>query len=224
MLNTSVDTLIFDLDNTLIDRNEALRITVSNWLQEQGLEATQIIPALDDIMRYDDWGYTDRTDFCDWLLHNYHGPKSNGITTPDFQFWLMKNIPFHVQPNLAANEALSLVKSKYRLVLATNGSSINQRNKLERAQLLSFFQPDDIFISGELGIDKPDPLFYKKIIERMQLNTARAMMIGDNPVNDVQAAQTEGLLTCWVSYNRPAPDNLNASQVITNITEITTWM
>lgn len=224
MGNTSVDTLIFDLDNTLIDRNEALRLTVNNWLTEQGIAPSQIAPALDDIMRYDDWGYTDRTEFCNWLLQHYRGSKSNGITAPEFQYWLLKNIPFNVAPNPSANEALRIVQSKYRLVLATNGSGVNQRNKLDKAQLLPFFKAEDIFISGELGVDKPDPLFYTKIIERLQLDTNTAMMIGDNPVNDIQSAHSVGLQTCWVSYNRPAPADLNASKVITYITEITQWL
>ena len=46
------------------------------------------------------------------------------------------------------------------LVLVTNGQAENQRAKVDRFGLNRFFK--EIFIEGELGFVKPEPIVYKK--------------------------------------------------------------
>jgi HAD superfamily hydrolase (TIGR01509 family) len=224
MLNVPIDTLIFDLDNTLIDRNQALRLTIEDWLQSQGYDASQCQSALDDIMRKDDWGYTDRTEFCSWLLQTYATGENKRMSAQQLLDLLLQNIVHHFQPNVVVNTTLQKVGRHFRLVLATNGGSIVQRGKLKQVQLQSFFQSDAVFVSGEMGYEKPNPQFFKKIIHDLQLDPQKAIVIGDNPVNDIQAAAACGLLTCWVSYGRSLANDIHPNQVITNIMEIGTWI
>lgn len=223
MLNTTIHTLIFDLDNTLIDRNSAMQRTMDDWLLTQGYEGPQKQSALNDIMQYDNWGYTDRLTFCTWLLQNYAKPHSGNTTPQQLLQTILQNIVHHIQPNPSVNAAMQAVSTSFRCVLATNGGGSSQRGRLRQAQLDPYFQPNAIFVSGEMGTEKPDLQFYQKIIHDLQLDPASAMMIGDNPVNDIQAAQACGLQTCWVSHDREPSGNTIPNRIIKNITEIGIW-
>lgn len=207
------NTLIFDLDNTLIDRNRAMRLAMGEWLDTQGYTGPRRRSVLDDIMQQDQWGYADRPAFCNWLLHKYG--------TPDTIF---KNIVRHLQPDPSILTLLETVKTSFRLVLASNGGSINQRAKLGQAQLQSFFYPGDVFISGEMGLEKPDRRFFEKIIDDLRLDPEKTMVIGDHLINDIAPARTCGLSTCWVSYGRPGIAGIRPHRVIMTTTELSQWL
>jgi putative hydrolase of the HAD superfamily len=223
MLIESIDALIFDLDNTLIDRNAALRSGLQGFLKSLGFYEPERQAVLEDIMQYDNRGYTDRMELCSWFLHKY-GKGEIGKLKPEyffkaFQLLILQNL----QPDAQVQAALQSLAIQFQIVLATNGSGDTQRQKLALAELESFFQPEAIFISGEMGCEKPDPQFYNNIIHTLQLNTERTMMIGDNLYHDIQAANAFGLYTCWVSHGREGEAGIQPHHIIKNITEISTW-
>ncbi len=118
---------------------------------------------------------------------------------------------------------LKTLQNQYQLVLATNGGSKTQRAKIEQAQLLDFFHPEDIFVSGEMEFENPIPGILKIIIDQLQLDVTKALVIGDNPHNDIQAANECGLNTCWVSYGREGEAGIQPTITIKSITEISAW-
>jgi HAD superfamily hydrolase (TIGR01662 family) len=223
MLIEHIDTLIFDLDNTLIDRNAAMRLSLHDWLSAQGFNGPQLERAVNDCMQYDHWGYTSRHDLCAWLLQNYVNKQNNDVTPQQLQHLLHVNNSRNVQPNPQVQALLQTLGSQYKLVLATNGGSQTQRAKIQQAQLERFFKPEAIFVSGEMEFEKPDPQYFKKIISDLQLDVTKALVIGDNPHNDIQAANACGLYTCWVSHGREAAAGIQPTMTIENITEISAW-
>jgi HAD superfamily hydrolase (TIGR01662 family) len=222
MLIETIDTLIFDLDNTLIDRNAAMRLSLHDWLSTQGYNGPGLQTALDDCMQYDNWGYTNRQHLCTWLLHNY-AKQNNDVTPQQLQHLLHVNNSRNVQPDPQVQALLQTLGSQYQLVLATNGGSRTQRAKIQQAQLEHFFKPENIFVSGEMEFEKPDPRYFKKIISDLQLDVTKAIVIGDNPYNDIQAANACGLYTCWVSHGREGEADIQPYMTIKNITEISAW-
>jgi putative hydrolase of the HAD superfamily len=52
-----------------------------------------------------------------------------------------------------------------------------------------------IFSSWELGFEKPDPRFFRFIIEKLSTDPANCIMIGDNYEKDIIAAKTAGMKT-----------------------------
>ena len=225
MVGNHTDTLIFDLDNTLIDRNGALRKTIAVWLMEQGMvESTDREAALEKIMVRDNWGYTDRPDFCNWLQLTYGNKAGNETTGHELFDYILNNIAFYVQADMTVLNVLLNLGNHYRLVLATNGNSITQRNKLKQAGLTTLFKADHLFISGEMGHAKPDKRFFDFIIERLSICPPHAMVIGDDPLNDIEAASQCGLKTCWLSHGRQEWPAIRPDIVINEITEITKWL
>jgi HAD superfamily hydrolase (TIGR01549 family) len=222
MLIERIDTLIFDLDNTLIDRNAAMRQSLHDWLITQGHEGPALEAALYDCMQHDNWGYIDRHEFCVWMLQQY-GNKQNEVTAHELEHLLHVNNSRNVQPDAQVQALLKNLRQQYKLVLATNGGSKTQRAKIVQAQLLAFFRPEDIFVSGEMEFEKPDPRYFKIIINQLQLDVTKALVIGDNPQNDIQAANECGLFTCWVSHGRQGVAGIQPAITIKNITEISAW-
>jgi len=51
-----------------------------------------------------------------------------------------------------------------------------------------------IFISSELGADKPDPEIFRRALKLIHLNADEVLHVGDDPERDWNAAQEAGLL------------------------------
>jgi FMN phosphatase YigB (HAD superfamily) len=224
MLTTAINTLIFDLDNTLIDRNAAMRLAVYDLLKIWGYREPALKTAVEDIIAYDNWGYTDRPTFCTWFLHKYaKGDFRSKMTPPALLTALQVMITQRIQPDPSILSAMHFLSTQFQLVLASNGGGNVQRAKLRRAALEPFFQPKAVFISGEMKCEKPNPAFFQTIIDKLQLNAAGTLVIGDNLIHDIMSPALCGMLTCWVSHGRTVKAGIRPNKVITNITEISKW-
>jgi putative hydrolase of the HAD superfamily len=51
----------------------------------------------------------------------------------------------------------------------------------------------NVFISSELGADKPDPEIYRRAVSLMKLHPNEVLHVGDDPQRDWEAATTAGL-------------------------------
>ena len=214
MLSSQVHTLLFDLDNTLINRDQAMYKTMEHWLQlHPGHQCS-----LEEIMERDANGYSNRTDFCNWLLQVSGAESARQFTADTLLAFIHQQVITHLSPDTAVQQLLASLKKRFRLVLASNGSSRTQRAKLQQTGLNVFFDAKQVFISGEMEHEKPDPLFYTTILHDLAMTPTQAMMIGDHPENDIRAAQQAGLLTCWIAHDRTPSFTVMPNLVINQIT------
>ena len=51
-----------------------------------------------------------------------------------------------------------------------------------------------VFISSELGVDKPDPEIFRRALRIMNLEPNEVLHVGDDPERDWKAAKAAGLL------------------------------
>jgi 2-haloacid dehalogenase len=77
---------------------------------------------------------------------------------------------------------------------------------MDSADLYRFF--DDIFISQEIGIEKPALAFFEGAFARIpDFDRSRAMIVGDSLTSDMRGGNNAGIATCWVNADgksRPA--------------------
>src|SRR5690606_40509743 len=78
----------------------------------------------------------------------------------------------------------------YRLLALTNWSAETFPIARERFGFLQWFE--DIVVSGEVGLAKPDPRIFALAIERCRLQPDRTLFIDDAPRN-VEAGRAAGL-------------------------------
>jgi putative hydrolase of the HAD superfamily len=62
---------------------------------------------------------------------------------------------------------------------------------LEHLGMTKFFR--DIFVSSELGADKPDPALYERALAASGFSPNESLHVGDDPVNDWQPAAHVGM-------------------------------
>jgi 2-haloacid dehalogenase len=77
-----------------------------------------------------------------------------------------------------------------RLVALTNWSAETFPVALARFAFLQWFE--DIVVSGEVGLAKPDPRIFHLAVERNRLDPSRTLFVDDSHVN-VEAARATGL-------------------------------
>jgi 2-haloacid dehalogenase len=77
-----------------------------------------------------------------------------------------------------------------RLYALTNFST--ETYPIARARCPSLALFEEVIVSGEVGLVKPDPRIYALAIERCRLDPARTVFVDDHPAN-VAAAGVHGL-------------------------------
>lgn len=92
---------------------------------------------------------------------------------------------------------LELFRSRVRLGMITNGASDIQRAKIDGSGLAEYF--DAILVSGEEGFGKPKPEIFRLAIDRLGVDEATTVMIGDSLARDVAGAAGVGIKSVWVN-------------------------
>jgi HAD superfamily hydrolase (TIGR01549 family) len=90
---------------------------------------------------------------------------------------------------------LEFLSRRSLLSLISNGLADVQKNRIVRAELELFF--NDIVISQEIGLAKPNPEFFRMAVKRLRLSPHDVLCVGDNPLTDIRGAHDAGIDTCW---------------------------
>lgn len=89
---------------------------------------------------------------------------------------------------------IKALHTHYKLGLLSNSDSSYVRPMLEQYDLEKLF--DEILISSEVSIIKPDPEIFHVILKRLDVEPANAIFIDDNEDNS-SAAQSLGIRGIW---------------------------
>ena len=121
------------------------------------------------------------------------------------------------------DDSLEIVKSLYGRVkqyVVSNGTVIAQTKKLERSGLGRWM--DGVFLSEELGAEKPSPAFFQKVFAVLpDLSPADMLIVGDSLTSDMKGGLQAGIPTCWYNPNRlPRPADMAIDHEIQDLHEI----
>ncbi|MBP3366988.1 MAG: HAD family hydrolase [Treponema sp.] len=111
-----------------------------------------------------------------------------------------------------------LRQSSFRLALITNGDSVNQRAKLEKAGITGFFNP--IVISSEAGASKPDLRIFQEALQRAHGSAGDSWYVGDSMEHDIIPARKIGMNALYLNRNRNGRLNIEFSVEGTAYAEI----
>ena len=93
-------------------------------------------------------------------------------------------------PVVGAKELLDKLSRSHLIAILTNGFTEAQYRKLRSTGLDRYIQR--MVISDEIGIQKPDPRIFRYAEMATGATPESAIMIGDNPDNDIQGALDAG--------------------------------
>lgn len=106
-----------------------------------------------------------------------------------------------------AQATVEALAKEVSLVLLTNGLSRVQRSRFARSPVTRHF--DQIVISDEVGVKKPDPGIFALATEGFDhIGKEAILMVGDSLSSDIRGGVNFGIDTCW--YNprqRPLPED-----------------
>ena len=88
-------------------------------------------------------------------------------------------------------EVLEQLRSRFQLAVISNFDG-RLRLILQNLGISKYF--DHVFISSELGADKPDPEIFRRALEIIHLDANEVLEVGDDPERDWKAAKAAGLL------------------------------
>jgi putative hydrolase of the HAD superfamily len=88
-------------------------------------------------------------------------------------------------------DVLEQLRERFQLAVISNFDG-RLRFILQNLGISKFFA--HVFISSELGADKPDPEIFRRALKIMHLGANEALHVGDDPERDWKAAEEAGLL------------------------------
>jgi putative hydrolase of the HAD superfamily len=88
------------------------------------------------------------------------------------------------------SDVLEHLAPRFHLAVISNFDG-RLRLILQHLGILKFFA--NVFISSEIGADKPDPEIYRRALEFMHLKPSEVLHVGDDPERDWNAASAAGL-------------------------------
>jgi len=215
------DTVIFDLDNTLVNRKKAYE-KFSHAFIDRFVACTDSSTRYDIVeqMRIaDNNGYRKKQELYEELFDRLE--KQNSATTADdmIQFWFSDFYKYTELMDNALSVLQYLQSNNYKIALITNGSSRSQHSKIDSVQLRPFF--DEIIVSDDVGCKKPHRSIFDLTLARLEATPDQCWYIGDHPINDIKGANEVGIHTIWLQgFMEQYKNSGVASYTINDLNEI----
>jgi HAD superfamily hydrolase (TIGR01509 family) len=170
--------IIFDVDGTLVDSNDAHARAFQEAFAERGFEI-----ALENIRRLIGKG-------SDKLIPELIGRYDPAVADRKSEIFKQKYLP-RLRPLPGARELVSHLKQRgLKLAVASSAAKEELDALLRIAALESCFEEKTS--ADDAQHSKPDPDIVQAAVRKLGLPASRCLMIGDTPY-DAQAAQRAGV-------------------------------
>lgn len=195
--------LFFDLDHTLWDYDRNVQESLSELFHHYKLEALGVSSPQHFIdsfyaVNFKLWSAYDRGEMQKEELRTTRFPRIfahagivDAVIPEEFEGDFMHRTSGkpHLFPHTI--EILDYLKPKYKLYVITNGFDESQARKMNSSGLKDYFE---IVITSETtGHKKPDPRIFQYALEQAGASKENSLMIGDNPISDIQGAHGAGI-------------------------------
>lgn len=112
----------------------------------------------------------------------------------------------------------ALKKAGKKIYLLSNAQRIFTEYEIRTLDILKYF--DDVLISSDHRVKKPDERFFQVLLERHPMEKERTLFIGNDSRTDICGAKNVGLHTYYVNSNiSPAGDQApDAEYIVENFT------
>jgi putative hydrolase of the HAD superfamily len=206
-LTQSVYAVLFDLDNTLYDRDKAFA-EWANWFVRDRLGLVnqfEIEKEVDFIVRQDAHGIAPLEDRLQGLKARY-----STLTEPLAEFMdayrrqLLDFLPRLDDDTNKLLDALEVGSVPFGIV--TNGAP-SQLDKIRRLGLDT--RASVVLVSEILGVRKPDPEIFLAAANEVGKAPCEILFVGDHPAADIGGALGAGMQAAWLRRGREWPQELS---------------
>jgi len=190
-----VEAVLFDLDDTVLDRQGSL-LDFLQW-QLKGLLRTETIDPVafsDRFMALDDGGKLWKEAVYRQLIEEFsieHWRVEELLASYELCF-----CGFCRPKNGVVAAIEQLVASGLKCAIVSNGKSPFQQRNLAALGIAHLFEA--VIVSSAVGLRKPDPAIFKLCCDRLTVAPEQAVFVGDNPLADIAGAARAGLVTVYI--------------------------
>lgn len=205
MTNASYKGVLFDLDDTLIDRKSAYDALYRRFYDEQ--------PAIHNDVSWDvareffwslsPWNATNARTAIEEIKRRWPGVESDPERHHRFYFETMIPLMKPLEGAVDLMDRLNGAGIPWGVV--TNGDEY-QHHKVESTGLKD--RIPFVIASKLFGLDKPAPEIYHEAARRLGVDGTsygELVFVGDNPYTDILGAHGVGMSTAWVKMGREYP-------------------
>ena len=209
----SIDTWIFDLDNTLYPASSRLFDQVDRRITEY------IMQALD--LEWDDAHKKQKLFFHEYGTSLSGMMEVHNIPANEYLEYVHNIDLSPLAPSPALNQALEQLPG--RKVIFTNGSTAHAKNVTEKLGITHHFDATFDIVDCEFT-PKPDLIVYEKMLSTLSINPKSAVMIEDMARNLVPAAAL-GITTVWVRTEEAwAVEGAGGDHIEHIVDDLTEWL
>lgn len=223
----AIDTVLFDLDDTLLDDStaykRAARRVADDLAAERGVEAERLVTAY----------VAQASGFWKKLSHEH---LTLPIHDARAQLWSDALVASGVPVDIALAQRCAESYTRYRadglelfpgaldLVLAlrerdcklgivSNGFAATHNEKVDRLGLRPYV--DGLFLADEMGMVKPNPEIFRLVCRTLGSEPARTAMVGDRYDRDIIGAGSVGLFTVLIDIHAiPLPEGAHPPDAV----------
>lgn len=205
---THIRGILFDLDNTLVDREASIRSYAEVFHREFG----HLLPIGPEsiakkLIVADSGGYKKKADMLATISSWPEWQSPPEMSYID-RHWMWEFPPIAVPMDKMIPTIEVLAGRGIKLGIITNGSARAQNAKIMALHLWRYFPV--ILVSETVGLRKPDPRLFRMAVEKLELSPDEVGFVGDHPEVDINGAERAGLTGIWLSGFHPWPGNLIA--------------
>lgn len=219
------DTLLFDADGTLLDFERSEREAVIASLAAFGVVADDEIVASYSTINDSLWKLLERGEIKKddlkvrrfSMLAEKYGFDYDAVAVAD-RYPEELATKSYILGN--ALEVCTSLSKTCRLYLITNGFVKIQRGRFMPTPLYPLFS--GLFISDEIGIDKPAPCYFDAVKRGIpNFDASKSLVIGDSLTSDMRGGINAGIDVCWFNpKGLPAPQDMKLDYIIGNLDKL----
>ena len=197
-----IKSIIFDIDNTLIDfmsMKRAASAAAANAMIEAGLQ-----DAPEDLSErlftfYLEHGIESDDAFEEYLTQEYKTVDYRILASAVNAY--LKEKYLHLKPYSGVVDTLSELKRQgFKLGVVSDGVKLKAWMRLNEAGLDSYF--DAVVTYDDTGKRKPAKEPFLLICDQLEVKPEECLMLGDWPERDVQGGRLAGMKTCFAKYGQ----------------------
>ncbi len=222
-----IKTILWDLDGTLLDFEAAESAAIKSLFIKFGFgECTDEMLKRYMVINKGFWQRLERNEItkAQTLVGRYEQFFGEyGIDTAkasefndNYQLKLGDTIVYR-------DDSMEIVKAligKVKQYIVSNGTIIAQTKKLNRSHFIDLM--DGIFLSEELGVEKPNIGFFDRVFEKIgPVDLSEVIIIGDSLTSDIRGGINANIKTCWYNPGSDiAPSKMHIDYTITDLHEV----
>ncbi|MRH41104.1 HAD-IA family hydrolase [Aquibacillus halophilus] len=206
-----MDTIIFDVDDTLYDQAQSFKNTVKQMIQEsftdEELDKLYIASRKHSDALFDKSEAGEIT-LLDMQIHRITAACHEfGIPMTREQAIEFQEAYVAEQQKITLfDEVVELLDALYledkQLAVLTNGEDKHQSMKIKQLDLEKWIPKEHHFISGAIGYAKPKQEAFQIIEKKLQLDKGKTVYIGDSFDNDIVGAKQAGWNAVWMNHRK----------------------